>query len=301
MIFTKLSLQFYQRVKLIHNQTYSLRPGGVYGQSGPPLRPGYGQGGPFPEENRPGPGILTGPVPSWVRDGPYKEFDQCKCTEKFNCPSPGISYVRFGNKYGSNSSSRPLLSSLKNYTYSLFQGHCDIGKQYCCYSRKPGGPLPSRPVHSPENGVLVGPGGPIDPIPGINAGLNGNRPYPRPGGFIGGSGYQRPGAGGFGFGGRPTGFIGRPDGFIGRPQGFIGRPGKILFNYFNLQQFKLFLQVKTTIRLKMVFWQDLVDLQTYIQASLIKVSVRDQRQKRKTSFNEWTVIKQCIEFEQILF
>lgn len=101
-----------------------------------------------------------------------------------------------------------------------FQGHCDVGKKYCCYSRNPGGPLPSRPIHSPENGILVGPGGPIDPIPGINSGFNGaNRPY---------NGFQRPGAGGFGFEGRPDGFVNRPNGFIDRPSGFVGRPGMFL-------------------------------------------------------------------------
>lgn len=58
----------------------------------------------------------------------------------------------------------------------------------------------------------------MDPIPGVNAGYNDNRrPYPGPGGFQGGVGFQRPGAGGFGLGGRPEGFIGRPEGFIGRP------------------------------------------------------------------------------------
>ena len=44
---------------------------------------------------------------------------------------------------------------------SISQGHCDVGKQYCCQGRKVG-PPPSRPVHSSQNGILVGPGGPID-------------------------------------------------------------------------------------------------------------------------------------------
>jgi len=119
------------------------QPGGVYG--GSPVRPTYGAQEPYyPQETNPG--ILTGPTPSWVREGPIKNFDKCKCSEKFNCNSPGISY-----------------------------GHCDVGKQYCCYSTKKefGGPVPSKPVHSIENGILVGPGGPIDPIPGT---IN----YPRP-------------------------------------------------------------------------------------------------------------------------
>ncbi|XP_066262123.1 uncharacterized protein [Euwallacea similis] len=120
------------------------RPGGVYGGTAP-FKPAYGGLGPYrPEASAP----LTGPVPSWVQEGPIKNFDKCKCAEKFNCNSPGISY-----------------------------GHCDVGKQYCCYSSRKdfGGPIPSRPVHSLENGVLVGPGGPIDPLPG---GINnfGGRP-----------------------------------------------------------------------------------------------------------------------------
>lgn len=57
---------------------------------------GYGQqqnAGYYPQGGQGGPGILTGPVPSWVPQGPFKNFDKCKCTERFNCPSPGISYV----------------------------------------------------------------------------------------------------------------------------------------------------------------------------------------------------------------
>ncbi|RZC36747.1 uncharacterized protein BDFB_006923, partial [Asbolus verrucosus] len=130
------------------------RPGGVYGGASSGH---YGQGHPhYPEESGAEPEILTGPVPSWVKQGPYKDFDKCKCTEKFNCNTPGISY-----------------------------GHCDVGKQYCCYATKKlgqiGGPAPSRPVHSIENGILVGPGGPVD--------------VPKPGGF------NRPRPGGFGLGG----------------------------------------------------------------------------------------------------
>lgn len=64
---------------------YFLRPGGVYNQ-GAGIYDGYGHGGQHP-------GILTGPVPSWVKESPIKDFDKCKCAEKFNCNSPGISYV----------------------------------------------------------------------------------------------------------------------------------------------------------------------------------------------------------------
>ncbi|CAH1129853.1 unnamed protein product [Ceutorhynchus assimilis] len=117
------------------------RPGGLYG--GSTYHPTYANQKPYypsptPEEN---PGILTGPVPSWVKEGPIKDFDKCKCAAKFNCNSPGISY-----------------------------GHCDVGKQYCCYSSKKdyGGPVPSNPSYSIENGILVGPGGPRDPIRGVN-------------------------------------------------------------------------------------------------------------------------------------
>ncbi|KAK9884347.1 hypothetical protein WA026_005297 [Henosepilachna vigintioctopunctata] len=120
---------------------------GGYGQGGRPFgRPQYN-----PNDPRE-PGILTGPIPSWVQEKPFKNFDTCKCTESFNCRSPGLSY-----------------------------GHCDVGKKYCCYNRNKieelGSDFPSRPVHSPENGILVGPGG-----PSVHQGFG------RPG-FIGG---QRP-------------------------------------------------------------------------------------------------------------
>ncbi|XP_019876332.2 uncharacterized protein LOC109604241 [Aethina tumida] len=111
------------------------RPGGVYGPQNFE-NANYGQGhGSYNNVNtyHPEDGILTGPVPSWVKQGPIKQFDRCKCSEKFNCNSPGISY-----------------------------GHCDVGKQYCCWSIKKssqiGGPIPSRPINSPENGILAGPG-----------------------------------------------------------------------------------------------------------------------------------------------
>lgn len=61
------------------------RPGGVYG-NGANVAGGYGNGGQYPA-------ILTGPVPSWAQEQPIKDFDRCKCAEKFNCNSPGISYV----------------------------------------------------------------------------------------------------------------------------------------------------------------------------------------------------------------
>ncbi|XP_063930031.1 uncharacterized protein LOC135142276 [Zophobas morio] len=132
------------------------RPGGVYNGA---TSGNYGQGHPhYPTDtDNPNPAVLTGPIPSWVKEGSFKNYDKCKCTEKFNCPAPGISY-----------------------------GHCDVGKQYCCYATKKqdqiGGPPPSRPHHSIENGILVGPGGPVD--------------VPRPGGFR----PVRPGSG-FGLGG----------------------------------------------------------------------------------------------------
>ncbi|XP_076255583.1 uncharacterized protein LOC143193316 [Rhynchophorus ferrugineus] len=155
------------------------RPGGVYNSAN---RPSYGGSGPYIPEGE-NPAILTGPIPSWIREGPIKNFDKCKCTEKFNCNSPGISY-----------------------------GHCDVGKKYCCYSTKGdvGGPIPSKPVHSIENGVLVGPGGPVDSIPGVNN-------YPRPPKQIG-SGFYRPGGlqGNYGHnGGSYNEFGGRPGAFNG--------------------------------------------------------------------------------------
>lgn len=61
---------------------FIFRPGGLYGDGDGH----YGHGGGNPD-------ILTGPVPSWVKVPPFKQFDTCKCTEKFNCKSPGISYV----------------------------------------------------------------------------------------------------------------------------------------------------------------------------------------------------------------
>lgn len=51
-------------------------------------------------------------------------------------------------------------------------------------------------MHSIENGVLVGPGGPLDPIPGANN-------YPRPPKQVGG-GFYRPG---------PSGYQGQPGNF----------------------------------------------------------------------------------------
>lgn len=75
------------------------RPGGVYGQGRPPINPGYGEGGIYPGGNRPDAGILTGPIPSWVKEGPFREFDHCKCSERFNCQSPGISYVSIKSIY----------------------------------------------------------------------------------------------------------------------------------------------------------------------------------------------------------
>ncbi|XP_072392723.1 uncharacterized protein [Diabrotica undecimpunctata] len=138
------------------------KPGGIY--EGNNQLYGGGQGAFYPGDGN-GPGVLTGPV----EDGSYKEYDRCKCTERFNCNSPGISY-----------------------------GHCDAGKRYCCYSTKKGpigGHVPSRPIHSPENGILVGPGGPV-----------GGNYYPRPVGNFGGP--IRPG--GFGLGPRPiSGFSGQ--------------------------------------------------------------------------------------------
>lgn len=85
-----------------------------------------------------------------------------------------------------------------------------------------GGPIPSRPVHSPENGILVGPGGPVDypsparppiyhqkPIGGF--GNNGNGVLVGPGG--------------------PTGVVGRPQ-YLGgnwnKPHDFIYFPHKEL-------------------------------------------------------------------------
>ncbi|XP_045465622.1 translation initiation factor IF-2-like isoform X3 [Harmonia axyridis] len=168
----------------------SNRPGGLYGNNG------YGRPNPstgyYPNDPA-DPGVLTGPIPSWVKEGPFKNYDTCKCTEKFNCRSPGISY-----------------------------GHCDVGKKYCCYNRNKiedlGSDYPQIPVHSAENGILVGPGGPSGglgrpgyygrpvgngrPENGILVGPEGDRnDLGRPGGFGRPSGIGRPG-----FGGRPNGY-----------------------------------------------------------------------------------------------
>ncbi|XP_074039793.1 uncharacterized protein isoform X2 [Leptinotarsa decemlineata] len=174
------------------------RPGGLYAETS--YGSGYGQGqGNYDSDDRPVPDILTGPIPSWVKEGPYKEFDRCKCAEKFNCNSPGISY-----------------------------GHCDVGKQYCCYSttkkNQLGGPLPSRPVHSSENGILVGPGGPFDRPNTFQRPHFGNGLGPKPVGSF------RPGSGGFGLGGRPhPGFVGQnsnspENGILIGPGGPYDRP-----------------------------------------------------------------------------
>lgn len=63
------------------------RPGpGGYGNYRPLLgRPPIGPGGGF--EQRPIQGGLSPFEP------PFKNYDTCKCTEKFNCKHPGISYV----------------------------------------------------------------------------------------------------------------------------------------------------------------------------------------------------------------
>ncbi|XP_018323556.1 uncharacterized protein LOC108735853 [Agrilus planipennis] len=113
-------------------------PNNYYPVSQRPIQQGLGDFG--INVQRPGqghPGILTGPIPSWERQPRLEKFDRCKCAESFNCNTPGISY-----------------------------GQCDTGKQYCCYrsksSRVIDEPIPSRPIHSLANGVLVGPGGPVD-------------------------------------------------------------------------------------------------------------------------------------------
>lgn len=81
-----------------------------------------------------------------------------------------------------------------------FQGQCAPGKSFCCYNR-PGGfsrpgpainPLTGRPIHNIANGVLAGPGGPVDHLPGHktnpdNAG-DGSSTYPVLLGF--GNGFQ---------------------------------------------------------------------------------------------------------------
>lgn len=104
----------------------------------------------------------------------------------------------------------------------VFQGHCDVGKQYCCYNSRgnAGGPIPSRPVHSIENGILAGPGGPVDYIPGgpgLRPPAAGFRPHQRPGysdynnGILAGP----PGPLTLVGPGGPTGIIGRPTGHNG--------------------------------------------------------------------------------------
>ncbi|CAG9862143.1 unnamed protein product [Phyllotreta striolata] len=175
------------RYAVIENDDYYPSGGSSFGQYNPNHNPGisrppnvpingiydannqlYGAG-----HSQYRPGAFSGPSPFGQPGGPFKEFDRCKCTERFNCNSPGISY-----------------------------GHCDVGKRYCCYSTsergQAGGPLPSRPVHSIENGVLVGPGGPA-----------GGGHFQRPSGDFGGpvrpGGYRPnrpPGGGGFGLGGQ---------------------------------------------------------------------------------------------------
>ncbi|XP_065172628.1 pro-resilin-like [Atheta coriaria] len=153
-----------------------------------PQRPPFGgnlggPGGYYPNQNvDPGFNGLGGRPP-------FKRFDTCSCTEKFNCQSPGLSY-----------------------------GHCDVGKSYCCYNKHGQvdiGPSPSRPIQSPANGVLVGPSNGGDIGYGQYGGrpdydrLDYNRPNYRPG-------YNsRPG--------RPQGVLVGPGG----PTGIIGRPGGV--------------------------------------------------------------------------
>lgn len=90
----------------------------------------------------------------------------------------------------------------------FFQGHCDVGKQYCCSNKKGvvGSLPPSRPIHSPENGVLVGPGGPFDgPVHGRPGHYRPRPPFGNPGfGAIDKDPGVLVGPGG------PTGIIGRP-------------------------------------------------------------------------------------------
>ncbi|VEN46826.1 unnamed protein product [Callosobruchus maculatus] len=103
------------------------RPGNVYLDNN---QGAYGLGaGSYHVTNGVAQGVLTGPVQNQV---PLQDLDRCKCTQKFNCQ--GIAY-----------------------------GHCDVGKQYCCYSSsqvKPQGVFrPAVPGNSIDsNGVLVGPG-----------------------------------------------------------------------------------------------------------------------------------------------
>ncbi|CAB3368630.1 Hypothetical predicted protein [Cloeon dipterum] len=135
---------------------------------GPPgLRPGpYGGG---VGGNRPFGGSPHVGIPPPYEDPNLKDpalftggYDTCKCSLSFNCNSPGIKF-----------------------------GKCDAGKQYCCYNSRVAGSNKQRPssffgntaLHQyyarPEHqhsgggedlrrpvrgpGVLVGPGGPVDP------------------------------------------------------------------------------------------------------------------------------------------
>lgn len=222
------------------------RPGGVYGQGGPNGqfggRPqgslggpgqngygqggygqgaGYGQGGQGAGYGQGGLGGLGGPGgPGGAYPGggnyggglepdrfghggpPFKQFDTCKCTEKFNCRSPAISY-----------------------------GHCDVAKSYCCYNKHGGVQIsqpPSRPIHSPENGVLVGPGGPTGIIgrPGGHVGpIGGGGAAFLPGGRPGRPGYAGV-FGGFGGVGGGGGYGGNNGVLVG-PGGHNQRPGLV--------------------------------------------------------------------------
>lgn len=51
-------------------------PTGGYGLANHPYKPGV---------------VLKGPEPTWSQPRPLKNFDKCKCAEKFNCQ--GLSYV----------------------------------------------------------------------------------------------------------------------------------------------------------------------------------------------------------------
>ncbi|XP_068086720.1 collagen alpha-1(I) chain-like [Anabrus simplex] len=152
----------------VHETSDYNPPEFIPGRPGPPpgYRPGPPQGAvrpPFPGAGGPngpgGPGILTGPIPSWEqgKEHPhaYKHYDRCKCAFSFNCNSPGISF-----------------------------GSCDEGKQYCCYQEKKGnqGFGSGRPPYgSGGPDILVGPGGHRDlPGPNILVGPPGDRDGPRP-------------------------------------------------------------------------------------------------------------------------
>nr|XP_022910383.1 uncharacterized protein LOC111421455 [Onthophagus taurus] len=136
-----------------------------------PFRPGQlNRPGNYDPQREPSPhgterhDVLVGP--SYGR-GPFEYVDKCSCTERFNCR--GLAY-----------------------------GHCDVGRQYCCEGRRSGLP-PSRPIHSPENGILVGPGG-------------GGVPHP----------FHHGNRGGYGRGDYDGEVLVRPGG----PTGHLGRPGK---------------------------------------------------------------------------